>query len=154
MTFPQSLNISGTCVFKCLLEIPAIWKVFSRALGPVWHLCWELWRAECFPLPFFHESKTRSALLKSCWTMHRIRCLNRKWLLQCGSGLGRTRAENPSEILTPLTLINNLFCKYLCYFPTSENARHPFTHLTQIQGQTLLTHLGRLPLPFSQCFGS
>lgn len=89
-----------------------------------------LWRAEHFQLRFYHESKARSALPKSCWTRLRIRCLDRKFL-QYGSGLGRRGAENPSEILTPLALIDNIlflqlnkgFVQISVYFPTSGSAQ-------------------------------
>lgn len=100
-----------------------------------------------FNCPFFIWEWSMPTLPKSCLTTHRIRCLDKKQLLQYGSGLDRRRGKNPSEIFTSLALINNLLClqqdqgfvQISTYFITSETAWVPFMQLTQIQGWSFLT---------------
>lgn len=137
MWFLQSPNISGPCL-QMSAGNPSLylsmWKVFRAAPGAGVIALPGVVKGWTLPVPFFHGSKARSARPKSCWAPPRI-SLHRKWelLLQCGSGLGRTRAENPSETLTPLTSINNLLCLPLNHgfvqipvdFPTSESAQLP-----------------------------
>lgn len=125
-----------------------IWNAFSEATGSSLINLLRAIKGWMLSTAFFSfGSEARSTLPKSCLTTHRIRCSDKKQLLQYGSGLDRRRGKNPSEIFTPLTLINNLLClqqdqgfvQISTYFITSETARVPFMQLTQIQGWSFLT---------------